>query len=300
MPEGLRTHARFPELEAKAGHYESFYLKASDPAAPRALWIRYTVHKRPGEAPKGSLWCTLFTPEGPRAVKVTTPEVSAPADGYIQIGDSVFGPGEVHGSADAEGRSRVMETRVRNRGGGALPPAARLDVHGAGTADQAAEPVPECALLGLREHRWGALELAAWPGMVGHNWGAEHAERWIWMHGALFDHPGEAWLDMGIGRIKVGPMTVPWIANGVLCLDGVRHQLGGIERVRGTKIDETPTGCEFTLPGKGIDGARARVGAARALRRLGLRRPGRLRAQHGQLLDRRDGARGGARRRARR
>ena len=42
------------------GHYESFYLKACHPAEPLGVWIRYTVHKRPGEPPNGSLWFTLF------------------------------------------------------------------------------------------------------------------------------------------------------------------------------------------------------------------------------------------------
>src|SRR5918997_3800692 len=109
MPEGLRTTARFPRLEAKAGHYESFYLKASDPHSARGLWIRYTVHKRPGDAATGSLWCTLFSEAGPRAVKVTTPELAAPPDRYIEIGGSVFGPGEVRGAAEAQSRSALWE-----------------------------------------------------------------------------------------------------------------------------------------------------------------------------------------------
>ena len=59
------TEARFPAVPAKAGHYESFYLKLCHPSEPLGAWIRYTVHKRPGEAAKGSLWFTLFEPSGP-------------------------------------------------------------------------------------------------------------------------------------------------------------------------------------------------------------------------------------------
>ncbi len=54
------TEARYPQLAAKAGHYESFYLKLCHPVDPLGAWIRYTVHKRPGAAAKGSLWFTLF------------------------------------------------------------------------------------------------------------------------------------------------------------------------------------------------------------------------------------------------
>ncbi len=54
------TPARFPAVALAAGHYESFYLKACHPSEPQGVWIRYTVHKRPGEAATGSLWFTLF------------------------------------------------------------------------------------------------------------------------------------------------------------------------------------------------------------------------------------------------
>ena len=44
------------------GRYESRFLSAIDPAAPRALWIRHTSHRRPGATATGALWCTLFEP----------------------------------------------------------------------------------------------------------------------------------------------------------------------------------------------------------------------------------------------
>ena len=76
----LRTTARFPEVPAGKGHYESFYLKACHPSEPLGIWIRYTVHKHSDQEPKGSLWFTLFdgSADGPQASKVTTAEVSAP------------------------------------------------------------------------------------------------------------------------------------------------------------------------------------------------------------------------------
>ena len=87
--------------------------------------------------------------------------------------------------------------------------------------------------------------------MMGHNWGAQHAERWIWLHGLGFDGAGEAtWLDAAIGRVKVGPLTTPWIANGALSLDGERLALGG--PWRSVEVSERPDRCEFTLPGKGV------------------------------------------------
>ena len=95
--------------------------------------------------------------------------------------------------------------------------------------------------------------LDAWPGMVGHNWGSEHAERWVWIQGADFEggEPGD-YIDLAAGRIKLGPFTSRWIANGSICLGGHSHQLGGIRRAYGTEIDARPTGCEFVATGKAI------------------------------------------------
>ena len=48
------TEARFPaRSRVGAGHYESYYLKACHPEEPLGVWIRYTVHKRPGERAQG-------------------------------------------------------------------------------------------------------------------------------------------------------------------------------------------------------------------------------------------------------
>jgi hypothetical protein len=60
--------------------------------------------------------------------------------------------------------------------------------------------------------------------MVGHNWGSQHAERWIWLH--ALSESGD-WLDAAIGRVRLGPVTTPWVASGAVSLDGVRHALGG-------------------------------------------------------------------------
>ena len=43
------------------------------------------------------------------------------------------------------------------------------------------------------------------------------------------------------GRIKIGPVTTPWVANGMLRIDGVEHRLGGFDRMLSTKVDEQPT-----------------------------------------------------------
>jgi hypothetical protein len=93
------------------------------------------------------------------------------------------------------------------------------------------------------------LTLDGWRGMLGHNWGAEHAHRWIWLRGASFAEDPDAWLDVVIGRLKIGPLVVPWIANGVLARNRKRHRIGGLGRR--VAVRERPDGCDLVLPGPG-------------------------------------------------
>ena len=99
----MEERARFGEVAAKAGHYESFYVKACRPDGGLGIWIRHTVHKRPGQEPTGSIWFTLFDRDaaGPRATKVTVPasELSVPSGGWIRVADAEIGPGRAEGSA---------------------------------------------------------------------------------------------------------------------------------------------------------------------------------------------------------
>jgi hypothetical protein len=77
--------------------------------------------------------------------------------------------------------------------------------------------------------------------MVGHNWGAEHAERWIWLHG-VFD--GGDWLDLTVGRVKVGPVLTPWIANGAISTGGRRRRVSGR-----AQVDDAPLHLQLRAGG---------------------------------------------------
>jgi hypothetical protein len=251
------TEARFPGVPARAGHYESFYLKACHPQRPLAVWIRYTVHKRPGAEPSGSLWFTLFdtSADGPRAEKVTLPAPQAGGGGWIRVGEAALGgrlgPGEDaavrRGLATGalEGIAWELRFESAERPLFHLPrdwmyrsqlPRAKL-----------LSPAPAARFEGSLSVDGRTLAVDGWRGMIGHNWGARHAERWIWLHG--LSESGD-WLDAAIGKLKLGPVTTPWVANGALSLGGVRHTLGGPGRR--VEVRESPEHCEFLLPGRGV------------------------------------------------
>ena len=237
---------RFPSIPLQKGHYESYYLRAADPAGGRSAWIRHTVFKRPGGPPTGALWCTLFEAgKEPRAVKQSLPD-PRPGD-WLEIGDSAFGPRGAKGRAEALGRSAAWDLRF----GPASEPLRHLPhprlYETALPRTKTESPLPDTTISG-RVEDW---ELDAWPGVVGHNWGAEHAERWIWLHVVGFEGAPDAGLDVALGRVKVGPLTTPWIANGALHLDGQRRRIGGLGRR--ARVAEGPAGGHIEVGGVTID-----------------------------------------------
>jgi hypothetical protein len=252
----VEERARFTEVAAKAGHYESFYLKACAPGGGRGVWIRHTVHKRPGAEATGSIWFTLFDREGgaPRATKLTVPAsgLSVPADGWIRVADAEIGPGEASGALDEAGLAASWSLRF----GGDDRPCRYLPADWLYEAPlprtKFVAPFPDAVFDGTLEVDGEKIEIAGWPGMIGHNWGTEHAERWIWLEGTGFADSPDTWFDAGAARVKLGRRASPWVPSGFLSLDGVRHRLGGLGAIRSSRIEETPTGCSFLLPGKDI------------------------------------------------
>ncbi|MEZ5076235.1 MAG: hypothetical protein R2725_02205 [Solirubrobacterales bacterium] len=248
--------ARFPRVAAKAGHYESFYVKVCEPGGGRGIWIRHTVHKRPGAEPNASIWLTLFDRDaaGPRATKVTVPgaELSTPAGSWIRVGDAEIGPGRAEGSVDTEALAAGWSLNFA----AAAPPCHYLPAEWLYEAPlprtKFVAPVPAARFEGRLEIDDESIELRGWPGMIGHNWGSEHAERWVWLEGNGFEGAPDAYFDAGAARVRVGSRTTPWIPSGMLHLDGVEHRLGGIGSIRSARIEEQPTACSFFLPGKDI------------------------------------------------
>jgi hypothetical protein len=258
--------ARFPRVPAKGGHYESFYIKACRTGGGQGIWIRHTVHKRPGAEPNASIWFCLFDREAerPRATKVTVPaaELSAPAGSWIKVDGAEIGAGRARGAVDTDAVKASWELTFS---GDAEPckylPSDRLYETRLPKTKFVA-PFPDARFSGRLEIDGEAIELDGWPGMIGHNWGSEHAERWVWLEGTGFADSPDTYFDAGAARIKLGPWTTPWIPSGMLMLEGTAHRLGGFGQIRGATIEASPGECSFVLPGKDIV-VRGKVSAPR-------------------------------------
>ena len=224
-----------------SGRYESHYLRVVDPARPRGAWIRHTTHQAPGEEAAGALWCTVWDAEAgpPYAVKQRVPFAGAP-------------PAPLRGHVEALDRVAAWELEVA----GEAAPLRHLPWEWMYRAPlprtKPESPQPDAVFTGWLEAGGRRTEVAGWRGMVGHNWGTEHAERWLWLHAVGFEEAPGTWLDVAIGRVRVGGAVTPWVANGVLALDGDRFRLGGLGRVHGMSVDARPGACKAVLAGRGV------------------------------------------------
>ncbi len=249
-------------------------------------WIRYTVHKRPGQPPSGSLWCTVFDASAgaPFMHKHTTTELTRPGE-RLDRDRRRLAPG----TRRRRGRVRpgalvaaLQLERVR-----AAPPKAELAVQGSAAAHQAHEPGAGGELhghdrlegptrtlragrvaghgrpqLGLRARR--ALDLAARDRLRG---------------GSL-----------GMARRGARPRARRWTPHAV---DGKRRDLawraGGCASgrlgARGLKVAESAGSLHALAARRGGPDRRSpcRYAAGRE-RRMALRRSRRRRARRRQLL----------------
>jgi hypothetical protein len=271
------TQPMFEKARARAGMYESFYVRAVSPEEPVGVWIRNTVQKRPGERARGSVWCTVFDAARGRPFqhKLTSDRLTVPPGEWISVGEQGAAepgnaPAQAGGSAQgaalgpAGAHGACGEASWALRFAGGEPELRHLPREWLYRAPlprtKLTSPAPNARFSGsVRVGDRTPIELQGWPGMLGHNWGAEHAERWIWLHGILFEGAPEVWLDVALGRVKLAGRMTPWVANGALFVDGRRLRLGGLG-ARGLEVQESANGCALRLPGEG--GAELRVRAS--------------------------------------
>jgi hypothetical protein len=206
------------------GGYESWFVSARDPASRRALWIRHTRH-RPDRGPESvALWCT-----------VADPDLGQPPGTVKQV-FTAFPPGTAAGPERFQGQAVMGQQAARwdLAIAGEQPPLRPLRPPALYRSPlprtKLEATVPDGQVTGLVEVGDRTVSVSGWRGTVGHNWGSEHADTWVWLHADGFDGAPEAWLDLVLARIRVGPARLPWTAMGALGLGGERIVLGGLGR----------------------------------------------------------------------
>ena len=144
----------------------------------------------------------------PRAVKQSLPD-PRPGD-WLTIGDSHFGPRGAQRAGRGAGASRAVGPDASARPPRRSAPAGAA-VRRAAPAHEAREPAarhddlrPRRGLGARRLARHGRPQLG------------RRARRALDLAARRLRGRADAWLDVALGRVKVGPLTTPWIANGAL------------------------------------------------------------------------------------
>ncbi len=247
---------RAPKAPLSAALYESHYLTAADPAGGRALWLRFTALKRPGQPAHATTWLTVFDASAgrPRALRVTAPEpLGDPGAAWVRSSLGEIGPSGTRGelreitgagpTAREGSESRASwDLRWEARAGELAYLPARWLYDRRVPRSNGAALVPAAAATGTLVLDAGeTVQIDGWEAMVGHNWGSEHAHQWCWMHAGGLGDDGRGWLDLALVRIRIGRLVTPWIASGVIDVDGRRHAPAPLHRVTCDRAGEQTT-----------------------------------------------------------
>jgi hypothetical protein len=218
------NHTRYQPGQ-RAGHYESFFLRANHPTRSLAFWIRYTLlspDRHPQDA-IGELWAVWFNGESGCHVAVKrevpfsrcsfkTTEFSA------QVDDAQLGPGRLQGVAASSGHSvawnlvysgtdQPLFLLPRNLYTSAFPKAKSL------------VGLPMAVFNGTLSVDGQSIEVKDWVGSQNHNWGQKHTDLYAWGQVAGFDNSPDSFLEVATARLKIGPVWTPFMTPLVL-----RHQ----------------------------------------------------------------------------
>jgi hypothetical protein len=194
------------QWDGSPGHYEVYYLSATDRASGCGLWIRYTmVAPQPGAGEATcSLWLMAMDPERGEVVghKRSWPigELSAIAEPFqLRIGDAVLDDSGMLGGFDDVAWDLHWTSHL---------PAAE-PVHPLLRRARLAKtilvlPHPDVEMEGTVRFGGRELRLAGVRGGQAHLWGSKHANRWAWAHCNDFETPdGEPRPDSFVDGVSV-------------------------------------------------------------------------------------------------
>jgi hypothetical protein len=207
-----------------AAGYESWFVSAHDPVSRRALWIRHARHRPRAGTESAATWCTVIDRDDGMPPAVVKEVFSAFPP------DVAAGPGQFRGHATmGTGRAR-WDLTIASEQPPLRPLRPPILYRSPVPRTKLEATVPDGLVTGTLEIDDRAITVSGWRATVGHNWGTEHADTWVWLHAAAFGGAPEAWLELVLARIRVGPLRSPWTAMGALSVGGSLTFLGGLGR----------------------------------------------------------------------
>jgi hypothetical protein len=169
------------QWDGSPGHYEVYYLSATDPGSGHGLWIRYTMRAPLHGAPACALWFMAMHRDGSRLARKATRPIEE-----LTAQDEPFHLTLAGADLSDRGMAGQLEDVAWELSWDpSLPPAEHVHplVRRTGVAQTLLTLVhPDLAISGTVRFDGRELVLDGARGGQAHLWGSKHAARWAWAH----------------------------------------------------------------------------------------------------------------------
>jgi hypothetical protein len=169
------------QWDGSPGHYEVYYLSATDAGSGLGLWIRYTMLAPIAGPPECALWFMAMDRDGQRIARKTTrpiEELTAQhAPFHLTLADADLSDRGMAGAFEDVAWELLWEP--------SLPAVDHVHplVRRSGIARTLLTLVhPDLAIAGTVRFGGREIELDGARGGQAHLWGSKHAARWAWAH----------------------------------------------------------------------------------------------------------------------
>lgn len=226
---------------SRAGHYESYFLRANEAGRARAFWIRYTFFSPAGQPQRavGEVWAVWFDGERRRIVAaksqyaLTDCTIGAGAPDLL-IGAARLSDERLSGSASAPGHRITWALGYdATQAPLLLMPASMYG----GRFPQAKVLVgaPGALFSGELEVDGETVAVRQWRGSQNHNWGSRHTDTYAWGQVAGFDDAPDVFLECSTARLTWGPFRSPQMSLVVLRMGALELSLNSITQALRTR-----------------------------------------------------------------
>jgi len=243
--EGVHFHG------GRRGHVESYFLKITDPAAERALWVKATIFapRRRGEVLAES-WAIAFDRErGPVAIKTTVPFGYAHFSKErldVALPDLTMTRERVKGDLRRGDESLAFDLELVDPSQPLVHyPLARM-YDGPFPSGKTMTPLPDLRATGEVRVRGETWDVRGWRGSLGHNWQSRHPVLYGWGHCNQWNEDDDVVFEGVSGRVRVGPATLPMLSVLLLRYHGVRYELNRLADLARNRASVTFRRWEFS------------------------------------------------------
>lgn len=233
------------EASDAGGHVESHFLRANSPDGERAIWIKHTLLAPVGRAGVGvgEAWAVAFERRRRRVgVKSTVPigDVRFSASPFrVETGEATLETGRARGTAESGGHCIRWDLSFDPSGPPHHPFPLQRMYEAPFPKQKLVTPYPDVRFDGTVEVDGTDWRIDRWPGMQGHNWGRGHTHAYAWAHGNAWDEgaDGPAWFEGFSGRVKMGPVVIPWVSMAAVHVDGRTHRFDRLRAMTARAVE---------------------------------------------------------------